>query len=78
MTNTELITEFNLRWAGKSALEIASDVDVIFGGLIPLIPAVEHLAISSELANIGILTNYDVNDTTTAVGICKRKKAPLI
>lgn len=76
MTNQEIINELNLKWAGKSAVEIASDVDVIFGGLLNAIPEPEHNPIGMELDNIGILVNHDVNVLTTSKGICRRKKNP--
>ena len=75
MTNQEIITELNLKCTGKTAVEIASDVDVIFGGLITLIPEAEHEAIGFELEQVGLLVNHDANKVTSSKGICKRKKA---
>lgn len=76
MTNTDLINELTLKWVGKPAIEIASDVDVIFGGLMNNLPESEHLAISLELKNIGILTNHNENEVTESKGICRRKNNP--
>jgi hypothetical protein len=76
MTNQEIINELHQKWQGKTAIEIASDVDVIFGGLLTIIPEPEHLQIGVELENIGILVNHNQNEVTQSSGICRRKKNP--
>lgn len=72
MTNTEIANEF----VGLTPQQLAQKVDAVFTIALNLIPEPEHLAIGSELENVGVLVNHDINYLTSSKGICKRKKNP--